>query len=305
MRAAGSTVGASTGCITPQTYHSTRIPNTHAGIKYACPVSWVLVSKYSTGCPESSLTGSYHPFSPISTEQQVIPTRTFYISSFKPASHQVIVAKRLRRHMRSRGRSIPDLGSFGNMDVAESGQSSEPLRSQAVGIVDSGLVQGQSGDESGTITANSQQVVDKIFEGRSHGRQNMFRTSFCVSCVAKIVCCKTLSKRGHGFHKLANFDRQGLPDLQDDSPSGNWNHIEPKTAQKALKAENLIQQHMSRLNCCKMVKNGATKDFGRITWSDESMFRMTHKPQTHKTIVFGPKTKLKLPCVRRSRTRRM
>ena len=57
---------------------------------------------------------------------------------------QIIVAKRLRRHMRSHTRSIPDLGSSGNMDVAELGLLNESLHSQAVGMVRSGLAQSKA-----------------------------------------------------------------------------------------------------------------------------------------------------------------
>ena len=80
--------------------------------------------------------------------------------------------------MRSHGRCNLDLGSVGNMDVAESGQSREPLRSQAVEIVNSGLAQGKAATRVGPTRQTVNKWWIQFFEGRNHGRQNMFQTSF-------------------------------------------------------------------------------------------------------------------------------
>ena len=121
---------------------------------------------------------------------------------------------------------------------------------------------------------------------------------FWVSCVARIVCLKILSKRSPRLSKTGNIiDTQGLPDLQDDSSSDNWNNIEPKTAQKALKAEKFIKTTHYFIELLQNGENETVEDLERITWSDESMFRMKHPINPHKLSCSGRKQSWIFPTV--------
>ena len=114
--------------------------------------------------------------------------------------------------MRSHGRSNLDLGSVGNMDIAESGQSRKPLRSQAVELVDSGLSQGKAATRVGPTRQTVNKWWTKFLKGEIMEGKSCSGRTFCVSGVAKIVCSKTLSKRGQGSHILAiKLTRRGYP----------------------------------------------------------------------------------------------
>ena len=121
--------------------------------------------------------------------------------------------------MRSRRGSNPNLGSFVNMDVAESGHSSESLRSRAVGMVELGLTQGEVVVRLGIARQRLTEVVEDIFEGLNHENKKCSRRPSCAflrqqgsqNCVPQ-SSWKIRPKRSQAGNKA---DTQGLSGVQD------------------------------------------------------------------------------------------
>ena len=103
--------------------------------------------------------------------------------------------------MRPRGRSNSKLGSFGNMDVAESGKSNESLRSRAVGMAELGPTRGKAATKVGLprqIVSERRRFLDcETIQDKTRSRR-----SSCASRVSKIVCRKAVRKRGRSVGKL-------------------------------------------------------------------------------------------------------
>ena len=79
----------------------------------------------------------------------------FMLDSSIQRSHNVMIAQCLRYRMTSHRRSGPDLGSFINIEVSESGQSNEFLHFLAVGMVGSGLTQCDVASRLGVMSGNT------------------------------------------------------------------------------------------------------------------------------------------------------
>lgn len=179
--------------------------------------------------------------------------------------------------MTSHGGSGPDLGSFVNMEVAETGLSSEALRSRAVGMVESGLSQGTVAAKLGVTRQTVNKWWRRFLKGETLKDRKRSGRPSCVSRVAKIVCRKAAGKRGQSVRKLAaKLTRKGYPVSRATVHRTMKETFGLKAYKRPLKPKISEKQRKARLEFCKMRKNWTADDFKSVIWSDESSFEVMH-----------------------------
>ena len=179
--------------------------------------------------------------------------------------------------MTSHGGSGPDLGSFVNMEVAETGLSSEALRSWAVGMVESGLSQGTVAAKLGVTRQTVNKWWRRFLKGETLKDRKRSGRPSCVSRVAKIVCRKAAGKRGQSVRKLAaKLTRKGYPVSRATVHRTMKETFGLKAYKRPLKPKISEKQRKARLEFCKMRKNWTADDFKSVIWSDESSFEVMH-----------------------------
>ena len=157
--------------------------------------------------------------------------------------------------MTSHGGSGPDLRSFVNMEVAETGLSSEALRSRAVGMVESGMTQGAVAAKLRVTRQTVNKWWRRFLRGETLKDRKRSGRPSCVSRVAKIVCRKAAGKRGQSVRKLAaRLTRKVYPVSRATVHRTMRETFGLKAYKRPLKPKISEKQHQARLELCKKLK---------------------------------------------------